>query len=173
MSNLYFTDELDINSSSLDEVYYNKNTKDLFVTFQNSDYIYKYSGVPQETATALENAGSQGRYYAGAISGKFTSEKLYYYYFNFVKQDAPALTDVTNVYNINVATPKVGLNDNGIGVGAGNSPHNVVVHVSVFGGESTYKTDKVDLNEIFTEIGRIADMLDTVITVKRIEFVYA
>lgn len=65
----YHNDSVD--STAIAQIWYNVNTKALFVEFQDSGTIAGYSNVPVEVADAFIDSNSIGRYYAQNIKNKY------------------------------------------------------------------------------------------------------
>lgn len=59
MTKFYYTQTADVDSSAVDEVYYNANSKELAVDLH--DEVYVYQNVPKARYEALVNADSVGR----------------------------------------------------------------------------------------------------------------
>ncbi len=64
---------LDINSSALNGATYDSEKRELVLDWLGG--AYAYSGVPEEVADELENAGSQGRY-ANMIKHEYSFRRV-------------------------------------------------------------------------------------------------
>ena len=64
------TEEHTLNSSFLDSCSYDKEAKELAVSFRNSK-IYRYLNVPVEVYEDFKNAPSAGEFYSSKIKGKY------------------------------------------------------------------------------------------------------
>lgn len=67
----YYIDKAEVNSSSIDSLYYNKNGQRLWVKFVNGN-IAGYAGVPVSVFNEFKNAPSVGRYYNNWVKGAYT-----------------------------------------------------------------------------------------------------
>lgn len=65
----YHNDSVD--STAISQIWYNTNTKALFVEFQDSGTIAGYSNVPAEVVDELLDSSSIGRYYTQNIKNKY------------------------------------------------------------------------------------------------------
>jgi len=59
-----------VQSTCLEEIFFNGETGDLSVTFTKGSR-YTYSGVPAEVAQGLVNAASKGKYFRANILGSY------------------------------------------------------------------------------------------------------
>lgn len=78
MSDIVYTRQLGLRptTSNVDEVFYNENTKELYVDLDPGD-VYKYKNVPAHIAAEFEKADSVGGFYATRIKRDFgPSENL-------------------------------------------------------------------------------------------------
>lgn len=66
----YFTEKSEANSTSIDTVYYNKDSHRLWVKFLNGN-LAGYSGVTQAVYNEFKGAVSLGRYYNNWIKGQY------------------------------------------------------------------------------------------------------
>lgn len=65
-----------LESTNLDWVAYDEDTKKLYVCFKQGGSIYSYDDVPADIFEGLLNAGSHGRYFAVKIKWKYKYQKL-------------------------------------------------------------------------------------------------
>ena len=63
-----------VNSTCLDEVFYNGDAQELTLTFASGS-TYSYAGVPADVAQGLVDAGSKGRYFQANIRGAYSFHK--------------------------------------------------------------------------------------------------
>jgi hypothetical protein len=84
----------DFNSTNLDIVGYDRESKTLYVEFQSGPEVYGYADVEESTYNLLVGAPSVGSFYAKHISGKYTSTK---YDGNHVIEPRDADEDTDNV----------------------------------------------------------------------------
>lgn len=66
-------DTVDFDSSSIDYVGYDRESKTLYVEFQSSGTVYSYEGVEESTYNLFVEADSLNRFWREHVSGKFTS----------------------------------------------------------------------------------------------------
>lgn len=67
--------EKTVNSHSIKRIWYNENTKNLFVKFK-TDYIYSYDCVPLEIFNGLVGSASVGKYFAENVKGQYPHHNL-------------------------------------------------------------------------------------------------
>lgn len=76
MTDFQYTDALeDIDSSAVDDAYYNVNDKTLLVVLASSEDAYVYTGVPSYVWSAFKSASSKGSYYATQIKRNYGPAK--------------------------------------------------------------------------------------------------
>lgn len=88
----FFTDHTAVNSSAVEDVYYNMDSEELAVAL-TSGQGYVYSDVPAEVYEKFETGGvlfSAGRYYAKTVKPEYGPGKSLGYvdYYDFVEADA-------------------------------------------------------------------------------------
>ena len=102
MSFVTYTEYHEPNSSLVEGVYYNENTKELTVDL--NDEIYRYTNVPKETVRAFVEGrgygGSAGKFYTPEIKRKFGPGEYVGYYSAVEFDPVKVLTAAT------VGTPK-------------------------------------------------------------------
>lgn len=64
-----------VESSTIDEMYYDLLERKLIVTFKNGSK-YQYDGVPEDVFKELISTESIGKYFASNIRNKYTTTKL-------------------------------------------------------------------------------------------------
>jgi len=60
-----------VNSSFVETISYNKETKEMEITFKGNSTIYKYNSVPHNIFTLFILADSIGKFYNVVIKGNF------------------------------------------------------------------------------------------------------
>ena len=68
------TEKMEVMSSVLANVEYNKKNKLLFITFK-SGKTYIYYNVPEEVWKAFKDAESKGKFFNTYIKGRFSTEQ--------------------------------------------------------------------------------------------------
>ncbi len=63
-----------VNSTCLDQVFYNGDTQDLTLTFVKGS-TYTYAGVAADVAQGLVDAASKGQYFRANILGAYSYRK--------------------------------------------------------------------------------------------------
>lgn len=100
MTNIAYTRQVAIGNSSLvDEVYYNENTRDLYVDLDGP--VYKYRGVPVEVVDKFEAAASAGAFYNTEIKRVFGpgDDLGHWEHLDYDAEDVEVKTTGLTVYN--------------------------------------------------------------------------
>lgn len=69
------TEVIKVESSTIDELYYNLEERKLIVTFKNGSK-YQYDDVSEDVFKELISAESVGKYFTANIRNKYTTTKL-------------------------------------------------------------------------------------------------
>ena len=65
-----------VDSSSIEEIGYDKEQQELYIRFLNNGSLYVYRNVPEIEFTSLKEASSHGKYFHHNIKNNYPCEKL-------------------------------------------------------------------------------------------------
>lgn len=185
MPTFEYTATKPVNSSAVDEVHYNANTKELAVDLH--DEVYVYSGVPESRYEALVNAPSVGRTFREVKRDYGPSEYLGYVTdVDYEKSgvDAPdmgAVLTVGSARTAAVGTPKaLTLAPNAVVTGtterfdlapaapAASATRKHTVVFTANGAERKHTLNVASVDEAVAAVNEIAAMLDLAFKVKEV-----
>lgn len=178
-----YTDDFSPNSSFINEVTYNENTKELVVELDTSDDFYVYTNVQPATYRAFKDSSSAGQFYGLYIKGKFESRVTKYPDFEFgdcIGVVPEVETPGAPVYNINNNFSTLYDFKTGLPIDpqpaqpafVGISAATAVVTFLLGGRKFSVDIDADTVADVYTELAKVSDALGKVITVKEITFKY-
>lgn len=168
MTDYFYDDVYFPKSEVISSMYYNRTLKRLYVAMVNSKHLYACYAVPAETWFDFVNSASKGNFYSCNIKEKFVSHHLDYWNTYFV-YNGPTVETELQVVKSNVINVNFGNSGSGVVMDA----RRTTVTIEIDGITKTYKSELEDSKSIASELETMANMLDLVITIKKIEINYA
>lgn len=175
MTDFQYTDALeDIDSSAVDDAYYNVNDKTLLVVLASSEDAYVYTGVPSYVWSAFKSASSKGSYYATQIKRNYGPAKPLGNVWDLDIDEATTASVTPIAPYVTLGTPKA-LVDNtktssSVEAFPGVSKATTTVTFETDGGvrKEVDFNDKSTVDEALAEFSRLATMLGVDLKVKAV-----